>query len=324
MAKTLVTGAAGFIGSCLTEALVKAGREVRAFARYNSRNNWGWLEDSPLLGEMEVVAGDIRDFDSVHTAMEGCAEVYHLAALIGIPYSYESPLAYLRTNTEGTYNVLQSARMRSATNVVVTSTSETYGTAQFRPITEEHPAVGQSPYAATKIGADQLALSYQRSFGLPVKIARPFNTFGPRQSARAVIPTVAVQALSGARSIKLGNLAPTRDLTYVLDTVEGIKCIGECEALVGQAVNICTNAEISVGELARKIVELCDAEVELVEDVERVRPEQSEVERLRGDNTKLMEHTDWKPCHTLEEGLRLTIDWLRDHLDLYKAELYTR
>ena len=324
MTCTLVTGAAGFIGSHLVEALVVHGRRVRALVHYNSRNFWGWLEESDVLSRIEVIAGDVRDYDSVHSAMRGCDEVFHLAALIGIPYSYDSPLAYIRTNVEGTYNVLQAARALEVPNVLVTSTSETYGTAQFVPITEAHPLVGQSPYSATKIAADQLAVSYHRSFQLPVKIVRPFNTYGPRQSARAVIPTVISQILAGKRRLTLGNLSPTRDLTFVRDTAEGFVAIAETPALSGQVVHISNQAEISIGELAKLIAELCGVEVQIDAEAQRLRPAASEVERLLGDNSRILAQTRWRPKVSLREGLSRTIAWMRDHLDLYKTDVYNK
>jgi len=256
MKKVLITGAAGFIGSHLAELCVESGYSVRALVHYNSRNIHGWLEDSKYSNEIEIVSGDIRDYDGVSNAMQGVDTVFHLAALIGIPYSYFTPLAYLKTNVEGTYNVLQAARKLDLGNVIVTSTSETYGTAQHVPIDEKHPMVGQSPYSASKIGADQLAISYHRSFNLPVKLARPFNTYGPRQSARAVIPTIITQVLSGKESIKLGNLAPTRDLTFVKDTASALIAISESEQLNGEVTNIGMSKEISIGELAGLICEL--------------------------------------------------------------------
>ena len=324
LGKILITGSAGFIGSHLTEKLVESGYDVKAFVHYNSLNSWGWLEKSEYLSDIEIIQGDVRDFDSVYSAMQGCSEVFHLAALIGIPYSYHSPLAYIRTNIEGTYNVLQSARMLDLENIIVTSTSETYGTAQTVPISENHPLVGQSPYSATKIAADQLAISYFRSFDLPVKIARPFNVFGPRQSARAIIPTVISQILSGKRKIKLGNIKPTRDYTYVLDTVGGYLAIGESNELTGQVTNIGTNTEISIKDLTQKIANLCGVEVSIIEDIERIRPGKSEVERLVCDNAKIIEHTAWRPNNTLDEGLKATIDWMKKNIQLYKAGIYNK
>jgi NAD dependent epimerase/dehydratase len=322
MKKLLVTGAAGFIGSHLVEACAGAGHEVRAFVRYNSRGSHGWLEGSKASGKFEARAGDIRDFDSVFSAMKGCDGVLHLAALIGIPYSYESPLAYIRTNVEGTYNVLQAARELGLKDIIVTSTSETYGTAQRVPIDELHPLVGQSPYSASKIAADQLAISFHRSFGLPVKIVRPFNAFGPRQSARAIIPTVITQVLAGKKEIRLGNLAPTRDLTFVKDTAAAFLAALEAPSLVGEAVNVGCGTEISVGELARKIAGLMGAAVKIVEDGARVRPEKSEVERLLSDSSKLRKATGWKPAYDLDRGLEETIAFLRAHQHLYKPDVY--
>jgi len=320
--KLLVTGAGGFIGSHVVEACVAAGYDVRAFVRYNSRNSWGWLEGSPVLKKIEMRSGDIRDYDSVLGALKGCDGVLHLAALIGIPYSYESPLAYVRTNVEGTYNVLQGARELGLKQVLVTSTSETYGTAQRVPIDELHPAVGQSPYSASKIAADQLAISYHRSFGLPVKIVRPFNTFGPRQSARAIIPTIITQILAGKKEIKLGNLSPTRDLTFVKDTAAAFLAILRSDKLVGEAANIGMGEEISVGDLASKIAGLMKAKVKIVADKQRVRPGASEVERLLSDPSKLKKLAKWKPAYDLDRGLVETIEFLKAHQHLYKADLY--
>lgn len=319
--KILITGAGGFIGSHLVEECLDLGYEVKAFVRYNSRNTWGWLEGRKSDG-LEVITGDIREADSVLKAMKGCSTVFHLAALIGIPYSYVSPLAYIRTNVEGTYNVLEAAKTLELENVLVTSTSETYGTAQYVPIDERHPLVGQSPYSASKIGADQLALSYYRSFGTPAKIVRPFNTYGPRQSARAVIPTIITQILAGKNEIKLGNLKPTRDLTFVKDTVEGFMAIHQCATLVGEVTNIGMNQEISIGDLARLISKKLNADVDITGDESRVRPENSEVERLWCDNWKLRERTGWKPGFDLERGLEKTIDWIKNNLNLYKADIY--
>jgi NAD dependent epimerase/dehydratase len=306
----LVTGAAGFIGSHLTEACVAAGYEVRALVRYNSQGRRGWLDGSPAINNVDVVFGDVRDRDSVDRAMRGIDTVFHLAALIGIPYSYESPLAYVRTNVEGTANVLMAARAFDVGNVVITSTSETYGTAQRVPIDESHPAVAQSPYAATKIAADQLGRSFHRSFGLGVKIIRPFNTYGPRQSLRAVIPTIITQALAGG-DIRLGNVQPTRDLTFVTDTVAAFLAVARSDATVGVAVNAGMNSEISVGALAETIVRLIGVPARIVSADERVRPAASEVDRLVCDNSLLMRTTGWRPEYTLERGLQETIAWFR-------------
>lgn len=320
--KVLITGAGGFIGSHLVEACVKRGFEVRAFVHYNGRNSWGWLESLPELKDIEVVAGDIRDYDSINAAMKGCDTVFHLAALINIPYSYVSPLAYVKTNIEGTYNVLQSAKEFGVKNVIVTSTSETYGTAQYIPIDEKHPAVGQSPYAASKAAADQLAISYRRSFGLPVKIARPFNTYGPRQSGRAIIPTIITQITTGAKEIKLGNLFPTRDFTFVRDTAASFLALAEAKGLYGEVVNIGTGMEISIGELAKLIASLMKAKVCVVKDEVRVRCKGSEVERLLCDSRKMLASTDWHPHYTLERGLKETIAWVKANQKIYKAGIY--
>lgn len=320
--KMLITGAAGFIGSHVVEACVAQGYDVTAFVHYNSNNSWGWLEHSPVKNKIKIHAGDIRDFDSVFAAMKGCDSVFHLAALIGIPYSYESPLAYIRTNVEGTYNILQSARMQELSNIVVTSTSETYGTAQMDSITEDHPLVGQSPYSASKIGADQLAISFHRSFGLPVKIARPFNTYGPRQSARAIIPTIISQILAGKKEIKLGNLSPTRDLTFVKDTAAGFLAIGGASSLTGEVTNIGMGEEISIGELAEMIASLLKVKVKISQDKQRVRPTKSEVDRLNCDASKLRKKTKWKPQYDLERGLKETIQFLKAHQEFYKPEIY--
>ena len=322
--KILVTGAGGFIGSHLTERLIGLGYKVRAFVHYNSRSSWGWLEKSSCLNEIDIYSGDIRDFDSVRNAMKGCQEVYHLAALIGIPYSYESPLAYIKTNIEGTYNVLENARTFDLGNVIITSTSETYGTAQQVPIAENHPLVGQSPYSASKIAADQLALSYYHSFQLPVKIVRPFNTYGPRQSARAVIPTIIGQLLSGKRKLSLGNIFPTRDLTFVKDTVEGFINISQSEILAGEVTNIGSGREISIQNLALEIARICGKEIELETAEERARPQNSEVERLLCDNTKIVKNTDWRPAYSLTQGLTETINWIKDNIDFCKPDFYLK
>jgi dTDP-glucose 4,6-dehydratase len=322
MQSILVTGAAGFIGSHLTELLVEKGYSVKAFVRYNSRNNWGWLENTAVSKEIEVITGDIRDYDSVHNALKGCDSVFHLAALIGIPYSYVSPKAYIETNINGTYNVLQASKELSVTNILVTSTSETYGTAQYTPIDERHPAVGQSPYSATKIGADQIALSYYRSFNLPVKVVRPFNTYGPRQSARAIIPTIITQILSGKSIIKLGSLSPTRDLTFVKDTANGFLEIFKSQKLFGEATNIGMNKEISMGDLTVLIAELLGKKIEVITDEVRVRPEKSEVIRLMCNNEKIISQTSWKPQYTLQNGLLETIAWLKMHEGFYKSNIY--
>ena len=295
---------------------------VKAFIHYNSKNSWGWLEDSPLKNDMEIIAGDIRDYDMVYAAMKGTDTVFHLAALIGIPYSYLSPLAYIRTNIEGSYNVLQSAKEHNLARIILTSTSETYGTGQYVPIDENHPMVGQSPYSATKIAADHMALSYFRSFDSPVKVVRPFNTYGPRQSARAIIPTVITQILNGKKKIKLGNLSPTRDLTYVEDTAHGFIEIANSKGLFGEITNIGSGKEISIGDLVALIAELMQIKIEINSDQDRIRPEKSEVERLLCDNSKIIKYTDWSPQIDLPKGLSKTIDWLKKHINFYKSDLY--
>jgi len=322
--KVLVTGAGGFIGSHLAERLTELGYSVRAFVRYNSNNKWGWLDNSSYLKDIEVYSGDIRDYDSVRNAMKGCREVYHLAALIGIPYSYDSPLAYIKTNIEGTYNILENARLGNFKNVVITSTSETYGTAQFVPISENHPLVGQSPYSASKIAADQLALSYWLSFQLPVKIVRPFNTYGPRQSSRAIIPTVISQILSGKKKLTLGNIYPTRDLTFVKDTVEGFIAIAKAGKLNGSVTNIGNGSEISVKDLAIKIGRLLNIEIDFQTASKRQRPVNSEVERLLCDNNRIMTTTKWRPQYSLEQGLQETIDWIKNNIHIYKPDIYVK
>lgn len=322
----LVTGADGFIGSHLVEELLDAGCKVRAFVYYNSFNSWGWLDslDKSKLDQIEVISGDIRDRGSVTRAMEGIETVFHLAALIGIPYSYYSPESYVGTNITGTLNVLEEAKRLGTERVLVTSTSEVYGTAQYVPIDENHPYQGQSPYSATKIGADRMAESYYRSFELPVTIVRPFNTFGPRQSARAVIPTIIGQLLKGASEISLGSLTPTRDVVYVKDTVRGFRAIAECDAAIGQEINIATQSEISVGDLAQSLIKQINPAAVIRCDEQRTRPKNSEVERLFGSNEKIKNLTGWKPDYTLEQGLAETIDWFRQpsNLSRYKTDLY--
>ena len=320
--KVLVTGAAGFIGSHLCEMLVQKNFDVVAFDRYNPNNEWGWLEGSKYKHDMEVILGDIRDYDSVYKSISGCESVFHLAALIGIPYSYVSPLAYMRTNIDGTYNILEAAKQNDLNQIIVTSTSETYGTAQTIPIKEDHPLVGQSPYSATKIAADQLALSYYKSFNIPIKVVRPFNTYGPRQSARAIIPTVITQVLSGETEISLGNTTPTRDFTYVLDTCLGFLEIYRSKELFGEFTNIGTSTEVSIKDLCDLIKEIIGKEINIVQDKKRVRPTNSEVERLVCDNTKLISSTKWKQQYDLKEGLSLTVEWFKENLDRYKSEKY--
>ncbi|MCG3771119.1 MAG: dTDP-glucose 4,6-dehydratase [Nitrosomonadaceae bacterium] len=328
--KILITGADGFIGSHLTEALVRQGHDVRAFVLYNSFNSWGWLDHcaQDVHGKFEVFSGDIRDPNGVRTAMKGCDIVLHLAALIAIPYSYHSPDTYIDTNIKGTLNIVQAARDLGVTKVVHTSTSEVYGTARFVPITEDHPLQGQSPYSASKIGADQIAMSFFTSFGTPVTLLRPFNTYGPRQSARAVIPTIITQIVHGKRQIKLGAVDPTRDFSYVSDTVAGFIAAMNSEQGVGEVVNLGSNFEISIGDTARLIAETMNAEIEIVTDQARLRPENSEVERLWADNAKAKQLFGWQPvyagCDGFKRGLAETIEWFKTPSNLmrYKADLY--
>ncbi len=324
MEKILVTGADGFIGSHLTEELVRRGYPVRAFVYYNSFNSWGWLDTLPgdVLRHIEIFQGDIRDPNGVRQAMKGCDAVFHLAALIAIPFSYHSPDAYVDTNIKGTLNVLQAARDLGTRRVLVTSTSEVYGTAQYVPIDERHPFQGQSPYSATKIGADRLAESFYRSFGLPVTIVRPFNTYGPRQSARAVIPTIITQLLAGQTGIQLGSLTPTRDFNFVKDTVAGFLAIYGSDKTVGEEINIASGQEISIGALAEEIIRQINPSARIVCDEQRLRPQNSEVERLLGSNEKLKALTDWSPRYTFAEGIGETIAFLRDNLDRYKTGIY--
>lgn len=328
--KVLVTGADGFIGSHLTEYLVRQGIDVRAFVYYNSFNSWGWLDDSSedIRNSLDVFAGDIRDPHGVRTAMKDCDVVLHLAALIAIPYSYHSPDTYVDTNVKGTLNIVQAARELGVERVVHTSTSEVYGTARFVPITEEHPLQGQSPYSASKIGADQIAQSFFASFGTPVTTIRPFNTYGPRQSARAVIPSIITQIAAGVRQLKLGALHPTRDFSYVKDTVRGFATLAECDTAVGQVVNVGSNYEVSIGDTAALIAQLMGRDVEFVSDEQRIRPAGSEVERLWADNTRARELAGWTPKYPgiegLKRGLQETIDWFTqpDNLRRYKAGVY--
>ena len=324
MSKVLVTGSDGFIGSHLVEELVKKGYEVKAFVYYNSFNNWGWLDtlDKSIMDRVEVFAGDVRDPNGVREAMKGCDAVFHLAALIAIPFSYHSPDAYVDTNIKGTLNILQAARDLGTKRVLVTSTSEVYGTAQYVPIDEKHPYQGQSPYSATKIGADRLAESFYRSFDLPVTIVRPFNTFGPRQSARAVIPTIITQLLAGKEEIKLGSLTPTRDFNYVKDTANGFIAMYESDKTIGQEINIATQKEISIGQLAEELIRQINPNAKIICDEDRLRPEKSEVNRLLGSNEKILQLTDWKPQYTFEQGLAETIEFLRHNLDKYKVDIY--
>ena len=328
--KILVTGADGFIGSHLIESLVRQGHSVRAFTLYNSFNTWGWLDHcaADVKGKFEVFSGDIRDPNGVKQAMKDCDSVLHLAALIAIPFSYHSPDTYVDTNIKGTLNILQAARELGVRRVVHTSTSEVYGTARFVPITEAHPLQGQSPYSATKIAADQLAYSFYASFNLPVVIARPFNTYGPRQSARAVIPTIITQIANGRRSIKLGAVSPTRDFNYVQDTVDGFIAALNSELGLGEVINFGSNFEISVGDTAQLIAEVMNVEIEIITDEVRLRPENSEVERLWADNAKAKQLLGWQPSHSgrdgFKRGLAKTAEWFSqaDNLRSYKADIY--
>ena len=320
--KIFITGATGFIGSHLAELCIEKGFEVVAFDRYNPNNNWGWLENSKYKNNMKVVLGDIRDYDSVFKSMKGCNVTFHLAALIGIPYSYISPLAYIRTNIEGTYNVIESAKNNNLSQIVITSTSETYGSAKKIPIDEMHPLLGQSPYAASKIAADQIALSYYSSFNLPVKIVRPFNTYGPRQSLRAIIPTIISQILKKKDYIKLGNLSPTRDFLFVKDTCNGFLEILKSDKFFGETVNIGLNSEVSIKDLADKILKIMNSNISIKKESARIRPSKSEVDRLCCDNKKILTQTSWKPSYNLEKGLKETIDWFKKFNDLNKSDIY--
>lgn len=324
MKNVLVTGSEGFIGSHLTEELLEDGYKVRAFVLYNSFNNWGWLDTLPedKLREIEIFTGDIRDPNGVKEAMKGIDEVYHLAALIAIPFSYHSPDTYVDTNIKGTLNVLQAARDLDTHRVLVTSTSEVYGTAQYVPIDELHPYQGQSPYSATKIGADRLAESFYRSFNTPVSIVRPFNTYGPRQSARAVIPTIITQLLAGKKEIKLGALTPTRDFNYVKDTANGFLAIAKEHKCIGEEINIATQNEISIGQLAQELIDQINPSAKIICDEERLRPEKSEVNRLLGCNEKIKRLTGWEPKYTLRQGLAETIDFLQSNIERYKVDIY--
>jgi dTDP-glucose 4,6-dehydratase len=319
--KVLVTGGAGFIGSHLTEKLVALGARTRVLVHYNSSGSWGWLDHSPVKNDIEVNLGDIRDQDSLERAMEGVDVVFHLAALIAIPYSYQAPLSYVRTNVEGTMNVLQSAARNEVSSIVHTSTSEVYGSAITVPISEQHPLQGQSPYSATKIGADKIAESFHLSFGLPVVTVRPFNTFGPRQSMRAVIPTIITQALY-EEEIRLGSLDPTRDLNYVADTVEGFVKAAATPAAIGETINLGTGRETSIRELTQKIQEIVGRDLPIVTDKQRIRPTKSEVERLCADTSKARAILGWSPAYTLEQGLEQTVEWIRENNERYQRGIY--
>lgn len=324
MNSLLITGACGFIGSHLAEKCVEDGFNVTVFDRYNSFNDLGWLNDSKYKSSINFILGDIRDYDSISKALKGIDTVIHMAALIGIPYSYISPQAYIRTNIEGTYNVLEAVKNNKINQVLVTSTSETYGTAQYVPMDEKHPLVGQSPYSASKIAADQLAVSYHRSFNLPVKIVRPFNTYGPRQSARAIIPTIFSQILSGSKKIELGSTLPTRDFTYVADTCDAFLEVMKTDSLYGEVVNVGMNDEISVGNLVKLIQSISGLEIEVISKDERIRPENSEVTRLYCDNSKLLASTDWVPKFDLKQGLLEVLSWIKisNNLERYNTKDY--
>jgi len=324
MKNILITGADGFIGSHLTEQLVRDGNKVKAFVYYNSFNSWGWLDtlDKKILKELDVFTGDIRDPNGVREAMKGVEEVYHLAALIAIPFSYHSPDSYVDTNIKGTLNVIQAARDLDINRILVTSTSEVYGTAQYVPIDEKHPFQGQSPYSATKIGADRLGESFYRSFNMPITIVRPFNTYGPRQSARAVIPTIITQLLAGKEEIELGSLTPTRDFNYVKDTANGFIEIAKSGKTIGEEINIATQQEVSIGQLAEELIKQINPNAKIVCDDQRIRPEKSEVNRLLGSNEKIKRLTNWTPKYTFEQGLAETIEFFRHNLDKYKTDIY--
>ena len=322
--KVMVTGADGFIGSHLTQQLIREGYDVTAFCLYNSFGQWGWLDtlSKEEKASMNVVLGDVRDPNGVRVAMKGQDTVFHLAALIAIPFSYHSPDTYVDTNVKGTLNILQAARDLDTRRVLVTSTSEVYGTAQYVPIDEKHPYQGQSPYSATKIGADRIAESFYRSFETPVTIVRPFNTYGPRQSARAVIPTIMTQLLSGQEEIKLGSLTPTRDFNYVKDTANGFVTIAKHDNTIGRELNIATEQEISIGDLANELIRQINPNARIICEEQRLRPEKSEVNRLLGTAKELNKLTGWKPNYTFEQGIAETVEWMRQNLDRYKPEIY--
>ena len=324
MNNVLITGADGFIGSHLTETLLEEGYNVKAFVYYNSFNNWGWLDTLPKekLSQIEIFTGDIRDPHGVRTARKDVDMVFHLGAVIAIPFSYHSPDSYVDTNIKGTLNVLQAARDLETSRVLVTSTSEVYGTAQYVPIDEYHPFQGQSPYSATKIGADRLAESFYRSFDMPISIVRPFNTYGPRQSARAVIPTIISQLLAGKEEIKLGSLTPTRDFNFVKDTANGFIEIAKSDKTIGEEINIATQQEIAIGVLAQEIINQINPKAKIVCEEQRLRPEKSEVNRLLGSNEKIKRLTNWRPQYTFEQGIQETIEWTKQNIDAYKADIY--
>jgi len=320
----LVTGADGFIGSHLTELLLEKGYKVKALSYYNSFNYWGWLEDIPASKNLEIVTGDVRDPHFCNQLVKGTDIVFHLAALIAIPYSYVAPDSYVDTNIKGTLNICQAAKENGNIRVIQTSTSEVYGTARYVPIDEKHPRQPQSPYSATKIGADAMAMSFYNAFGLPVTIARPFNTYGPRQSARAIIPTIITQIAGGMKEIKLGDLTPTRDLTFVKDTCKGFLALAECNATAGKEINISSNYEVAMADVLNLIKKIMQSDVKFSTDTRRLRPEHSEVFRLWGDNSLIQSLTGWKPQYSLEQGLKETIGWfsIPDNLRKYKAGIY--
>jgi dTDP-glucose 4,6-dehydratase len=320
----LITGAAGFIGSHLLEELFLKGFKIKAFVHYNSFNNWGWLDylSKDMLKEIEIISGDIRDPNGVLEATKGIDTIFHLAALIAIPFSYNSPDSYIDTNIKGTLNVLQAARKNKVSRILITSTSEVYGTAKYIPIDEKHPLQGQSPYSASKIGADKISEAFFRSFNLPITIVRPFNTYGPRQSARAIIPTIITQLLSGIEKINLGSLNPTRDFNYVKDTVNGFIEICNSSKTLGEEVNIASQTEISIRDLAKLLINLINPKASIIEDKVRLRPELSEVNRLLGSNRKIIDLTNWKQQYTLENGLKETIDFFKKNLNKYKPSIY--
>ena len=322
MKKILITGATGFVGSHLTELCVKKGYNVVAFDRYNPNYNLGWLEKSKFRDDINFVFGDIRDQDSVLKTMRNCKIVFHLAALVGIPYSYTSPLAYLKTNIEGTYNILESSKHLNIEQTIITSTSETYGSAKYVPIDEKHPLLAQSPYSASKISADQLSLSYWKSFQLPVKILRPFNIYGPRQSSRAIIPSIIIQALSSKKEIKLGNIKPSRDFTYVTDTCNAFLEILKIKNLFGDTINVGSNNEYTIKDIAKKILLKLNSKAKITKEEKRVRTSKSEVVRLICDNTKILKYTNWHPKIKIEEGLDKTISWFKDYKDFFRHDIY--
>lgn len=322
--KVLVTGAEGFIGSHLTERLVELGADVTALVQYNSFNNWGWIDtfDKNILDSIKVETGDIRELDGMNRIIKGQEVVFHLAALIAIPYSYLSPMAYVRTNVEGTVNVLEACRNHDVQKIIHTSTSETYGTALYVPIDEKHPMQGQSPYSASKIGADKMAESFYKSFNMPIATLRPFNTYGPRQSARAVIPTIISQILAGKKEIKLGSLTPTRDFNYVKDTAEAFVKVAQSDNTIGEVINAGSNYEITIGDTVKKIIDIIGSDVKIICDENRIRPEKSEVNRLWADNTKIKELTGWTPNYTIDQGLMETVEWIKNNLHHYKTDIY--